>query len=149
MHPSWITIYVKLKFLSKASCNCGAPCENSHHFFLDYDKYTDNRKILFDNLNWLPFNINIDVKLLTKGSDFLTYQENTTIFKHAFKYIEDSKKIYNCLNDLKNQHTSPKVFILLSFLSYIVSTYVFVYNRSVFIYLYAYYIHIISFHCTC
>jgi hypothetical protein len=92
MHPSWITIYVKLKFLSKASCNCGAPCENSHHFFLDYDKYTDNRKILFDNLNWLPFNINIDVKLLTKGSDFLTYQENTTIFKHAFKYIEDSKR---------------------------------------------------------
>ena len=40
----------------------------------------------------------------------------------------------------KNQRTSPKVFILLSFLSYIVSTYVFVYNHSVFIYLYAYYI---------
>ena len=35
-------------------------------------------------------NINIDVNLLTKGSDFLTYQENTTIFKHAFKYIKDS-----------------------------------------------------------
>jgi hypothetical protein len=26
------------------------------------------------------------------------------------------------INDLKNQHTSPKVCILLSFLSYIVST---------------------------
>jgi hypothetical protein len=34
----------------------------------------------------------IDVNLLTKGSDFLTYQENTTIFKHAFKYIKDSKR---------------------------------------------------------
>jgi sRNA-binding regulator protein Hfq len=23
---------------------------------------------------------------------FLTYQDNTTIFKHAFKYIKDSKR---------------------------------------------------------
>ena len=37
----------------------------------------------------LPSNINIDVNLLTKGSDLLTYQENITIFKHAFK---DSKR---------------------------------------------------------
>jgi len=28
----------------------------------------------------------------TEGSNFLTYQENTTIFKHAFKYIKDSKR---------------------------------------------------------
>ena len=63
-------------------------CENSHHFFFDCDKYTDNREILFYSLNWLPSNINIDVKLLTKGSDFLKYQENTTIFKH----IKDSKR---------------------------------------------------------
>jgi hypothetical protein len=42
-----------------------------------------------NSLNWLPSNINI---LLTKGSDLLTYQENITIFKHAFKYIKDSKR---------------------------------------------------------
>jgi hypothetical protein len=41
---------------------------------------------------WLPSNINIDVNLLTKGSDLLTYQENITIFNHAFKYIKDSKR---------------------------------------------------------
>jgi hypothetical protein len=29
------------------SCTCGAPCENSHHFFFDCDKDTDNREILF------------------------------------------------------------------------------------------------------
>jgi hypothetical protein len=40
--------------------------------------------MIFNSLNWLPSNINIDVNLLTKGSDFLTYQENTIIFKHAF-----------------------------------------------------------------
>jgi hypothetical protein len=65
--------------------------------------------------------INVDVNLLTKGSDTLTYQENKTIFKHVFKYIEDSKKDLQLSNVLKNQHTSPKVFIFLSFLSYIVS----------------------------
>ena len=37
----------KFKMLSNASCNCGAPCENSHHFFFDCDKYTDNREILY------------------------------------------------------------------------------------------------------
>lgn len=58
-------------FLSNASCNCGAPCENSHHFVFDCDKYTDNKEILFNSLNWLPSNI--DVNLLTKGSDFLKY----------------------------------------------------------------------------
>ena len=83
---------MKSPILSNASCNCGAPCENSHHFFFDSDKCTDNKEILFDSLNWLPSNINIDVKLLSKGSDFLTYQENTTIFVHAFKYIKDSKR---------------------------------------------------------
>ena len=40
----------------------------------------------------IPSNINIDVNLLTKGSDLLTYVENITIFKHAFKYIKDSKR---------------------------------------------------------
>ena len=52
----------------------------------------DNRETLFNSLNWLPSNTNIDVNLLTKGSDLLTYEENITIFKHAFKYIKDSKR---------------------------------------------------------
>jgi hypothetical protein len=107
----------QIKILSNASCNCGAACENSHHFFFDCDKYKDNGEIIFNSLN-----------LLTKGSDLLTYQENITIFKHAFKYNR-LQKIYNCLNDLKNQHTSPKVFILFSFFSYII----FVYNHSLYI----------------
>ena len=89
----WYNYLCKVKMLSNASCNCGAPCGNSHHFFFDCDKYTDNREILFNSLNWLPSNINIDVNLLKKESDLLTYQENMTIFKHAFKYIKDSKRM--------------------------------------------------------
>ena len=34
--------------------------------------------------------LRVDVNLLTKGSDFLTYQENTTILKHILKYIKKS-----------------------------------------------------------
>jgi hypothetical protein len=56
----------KVKMLSNATCNCGAPCENSHHFFFDFDKYTDNREIILNSLNWLPSNINTDVNLPTK-----------------------------------------------------------------------------------
>ena len=61
-------------------------------FFFDCDEYTDIREIIFNSLNWPPSNINIDVNLLTKGSDLLTYQENITTFKHGFKYIKDSKR---------------------------------------------------------
>jgi hypothetical protein len=74
----------KDKKKSSASCNCGAPCKNFHFFVFDCDKYRDNREILFNSLNWLPSNINIDANLLTKGSDFLTHQENKTIFKTCF-----------------------------------------------------------------
>ena len=56
----------KANILSNASCSCGAPCENSHHFSFDCDKYTDNREILFNSLNWLPSNINIDCKSTDK-----------------------------------------------------------------------------------
>ena len=48
--------------------------------------------MIFNSLNWLPSNINIDVNLLTKGRDLLKHQENTIIFRHAFKYIKDSKR---------------------------------------------------------
>ena len=56
----------KVKIVSNASCSCSAPCEIVHQFMFVCDKYTDNRKILFDSLNWLPSNINIDVNLPTK-----------------------------------------------------------------------------------
>ena len=101
----------------------------------------------------------MDVNLFRKWDNFLTYQENITIFKHVLKTPKDLplskpiKPLYDITeillkvalntikpksyvqNDSKNQHTSPKVFIFLSIVSYKVSTYVSVY-RSVFIYMY-------------
>jgi hypothetical protein len=83
----------KGKILSNASCNCGAPCENAHHFFFDCDKYTDNREIIVNSLNWLPSNIDIDVNLLTKGSDLLTYQENISIFNTLLNILKTPKDL--------------------------------------------------------
>jgi hypothetical protein len=83
----------KVKILSNASCNCGAPCANSHHFFFDCDKNTDSREIIFNSLNWLPSNINIDVNLLTRGSDLLTYQENITILNMLLNILKTSKDL--------------------------------------------------------
>jgi hypothetical protein len=39
--------WCKDKILTNASCNCGATCENPHHFFFDCDKYTEYYLIVF------------------------------------------------------------------------------------------------------
>ena len=70
-------------------------------------------------------------------------------YNYQCNYYQTCFYIYYRLQNICN---FLNVFILLSvlfFLSYIVSTYVCVWNHSVFIYLYGYYIHIISFHCAC
>ena len=85
----------KVNILLNASCNCGTPCEHFRQFISDYNTYTDYGEIVFNSLYWLSSNINIDVNLLIKGSDLLTYQENTTILKHVFQYIKDSKRFTN------------------------------------------------------
>jgi hypothetical protein len=55
---------------------------------------------------------------------------------------DNFERITSCKNCrfVENDKFSGGQKLLLSFLSYIVSTYVFVYNHSVFIYLYVYYI---------
>jgi hypothetical protein len=69
----------------------------------DCDKYTDNREILFDSLNWLPSIITIDIKLLTKGSDFLTYQENSTIF---VEFSHGAPQLQEEFDNILNLHKS-------------------------------------------
>jgi hypothetical protein len=49
--------------------------------------------MLFNSLNWLSSNINIDVNLLTKGSDFLIYQENTTICNMLLNILKTPKDL--------------------------------------------------------
>ena len=37
-------------------------------------------------------NINLNLNLLTRGSDDLTYEENINIIKHVFNLIKSSKR---------------------------------------------------------
>ena len=53
-----------------------------------------NREIVFNSLNWLPSNINVDVNLLTKGSYFLIYDENRTIHKNSVMMFNATFKIF-------------------------------------------------------
>jgi hypothetical protein len=46
-----------------------------------------------DKCKDILYGINIDVQLLTKGSDFLTYQENTTISKHTLNILKTPKDL--------------------------------------------------------
>jgi hypothetical protein len=46
-----------------------------------------------DKCKDISYSIIIDVQLLTKGSDFLTYEENTTISKHALNILKTPKDL--------------------------------------------------------
>ena len=44
-----------------------------------------------NNLNWVQTS-DLNLNLLTPGSDDLTYEENINIIKHVFNFIKSSKR---------------------------------------------------------
>ena len=74
------------------SCRCGAQQEDSTHFFFDCPIYNDLRDILINELNWLPVELNLNLKLLTSGDKSLTNEQNEEIFKTVFDYLKNSKR---------------------------------------------------------
>ena len=84
---------VMVRVLVSSAVDRGFEPLSGHTIFFHCDQYTDNREIIFNSLNWLPSNININVNLLTKGSDLLTYQENiTTVFLNMLLNILKTPK---------------------------------------------------------
>jgi hypothetical protein len=53
--------------------------------------YTDIRRIMMNILNWVQTS-DLNLNLLTCGSDDLTYEENINIIKHVFNFIKSSKR---------------------------------------------------------
>ena len=53
----------QVNIVSEPSCRCGANREDSHHFVFDCYHYANMRYTLFHNLNWLPNDCAIDLKL--------------------------------------------------------------------------------------
>ena len=82
----------RINIISDPSCRCGAPHEDSYHYFFVCPIYTTIRKTLIDSLAWLPDCLNLDLSLLTCGNDTLTDEQNEEIFKNVFHYIKSTKR---------------------------------------------------------
>jgi hypothetical protein len=80
----------KSNIVSSLNCACGVPREDAFHFFFECSKYTDIRRDLLICVN--RFGIKIDLPLLTRGNQNLTYEDNCSIFKEVFKFIRKSKR---------------------------------------------------------
>jgi hypothetical protein len=59
--------------------------------FFNCPNYTEIRRIMMNNLNWVQTS-DLNLNLLTRESDDLTYEENINIIKHVFNFI----KSYTC-----------------------------------------------------
>ena len=82
----------KVNIVNDQSCICGFFREDAHHYFFECARYVNLRVNLFDHLNWLPNDCNLDLKLITCGNDSLTNEQNEQIFKHVFEYIKKSNR---------------------------------------------------------
>jgi hypothetical protein len=47
---------------------------------------------MMNNLNWVQTS-DLNLNILTPGSDDLTYEENINIIKHVFNFIKSSKTV--------------------------------------------------------
>ena len=81
----------KVNIVNDAACSCGAPREDAIHYFFNCPNYTEIRRIMMNNLNWVQAS-DLNLNLLTRGSDDLTYEENINIIKHVFNFIKSSKR---------------------------------------------------------
>jgi hypothetical protein len=70
------------------NCACGQ-VESTSHFFISCKKYTDLRNELMYTIN-CP--VTIDVKLLLKGPDTLSADQNIDIFIKVQNFILQSKR---------------------------------------------------------
>ena len=70
------------------NCACGQ-VESTSHFLISCKKYTDLRNELMYTINYL---VTIDVKLLLKGSDTVSVDQNIDIFIKVQNFILKSKR---------------------------------------------------------
>ena len=81
---------IKSNIVSSPKCVCGVPREDAFHFFFECSKYTDIWRGLLICVN--RFRKKIDLALLTRGNQNLTYEDNCLIFKEAYKFIRRYKR---------------------------------------------------------
>jgi hypothetical protein len=112
----------KSNIVSSPKCVCGVSREDAFHFFFECSKYTDIWRDLLICVN--RFRIKIDLALLTRGNQNLTYEDNCLIFKNKFisllEVLSDSS-LYKLINIssmiIVSTHNSFPPFLSLFFCS--------------------------------
>ena len=61
----WIRDF-RVSTVTNSSCRCGA--NRGVHFFFECPNYSNIRRILFNDLNWLHNDCTLDLKLLNCGN---------------------------------------------------------------------------------
>ena len=79
-----------LHVLDNPSCPCGAPDEDSFHFFYNCPLYIPQRQILMNEI--ANFHIT-DWNMLLFGNENLNFEDNTRLFQAVHKYIENTNRL--------------------------------------------------------
>ena len=74
--------------MDSPNCACGQ-VESTSHFLISCTKYTDLRNELMYTIN---YPVTIDLKLLLKGSDTLSVDQNIDILIKVHNFILKSKR---------------------------------------------------------
>ena len=65
--------------------------EDSFHYFFEFPNYSHIRCILFSDLNWLPNDYALDLKLLIWDKKYLLEVQNEAVFMVVFEFIKGSE----------------------------------------------------------
>ena len=79
-----------VNIIPSPACSCGAPIENSDHYFFECLLYTNQRNNCFINLNRLQIN-DADVAVLTAGSHNNVENINRSKIQFTIIFIKDSE----------------------------------------------------------
>ena len=99
----------KVNIVASTNCNCRSPREDAEHFFFFCKIYSLPRNDLLQSLSWVPFNIDLNLNLITKGSDNLTLDEHIQVFRNVYKFIR-VQLISNCLKKSCKHCIHPHLF---------------------------------------
>ena len=80
--------------MDSAACTCGFDFEDTNHYLFHCPLFTLERNILYNSFNDLDFqNLVINEEILIRGGLNLTLDQNVSIFKIVFKFIESTSRL--------------------------------------------------------
>ena len=102
---------INTPFCENEVCDCVA--ETPSHYLLKCPKFANERRIMLSEISEIDFpgvnqNTIIDLmpdylcRILTQGSDTLSLETNQNIFRHVFKFIDESMRFNH--NDENDAH---------------------------------------------